>query len=515
MINAHDISELASPILFQQLLIAIESPFNKNRDAVMFALLIFVRGGFSAQLASFSMWFGRRCYERTRGELIMTVYEKAVSRKIITMQGPANTSQNGSTGGAKLSDNHTNGHSNGSPSNSEASTLTNGSLENSTEDAKKHFYSSLLDKLKRLRSFLSSHKNTENQVIKHASAGQILNLVRTDADDVAKRFLEITRMVEVPLGIVFTFSLIWHLLGPSSLAALAVIVVAQAINALLARLQMSWSRFLKKATDERVQMNSQFIQVIRHLRYYGWEEQWLAKVMATRRDELNVRLVRLCVNISMYICTVCSSSFVPVVAFFAYTAFGGHQLRIDLIFPAIQLFRYLQNWLRAAPTLITSFLNASVSMGRIENFLKEPENEKIHSNRANQGNDTTPTLSALKFVDCTFVWPGVEKKALENASFVVNPGVNLVHGPVGSGKTALLQAILGELDLVSGDVDIPDELIAYCSQTPWLQSISIRDNILFFSPYEEERYQRVLEACALLPDLSEFKDGDLSQIGEK
>ena len=58
-------------------------------------------------------------------------------------------------------------------------------------------------------------------------------------------------------------------------------------------------------------------------------------------------------------------------------------------------------------------------------------------------------------------------------------------------------------------------MIAYCLQTPWLQSITIQDNILFSTPYEEERYQTVLDACALLPDLATFDDGDLSQIGEK
>lgn len=79
---------------------------------------------------------------------------------------------------------------------------------------------------------------------------------------------------------------------------------------------------------------------------------------------------------------------------------------------------------------------------------------------------------------------------------------------------ALLQAMLGELDLRSGTILHDHDPIAYCSQAPWLQSMSIRENILFFSPYDDARYKHVLEACALTHDLSSFKNGDLSDIGE-
>ena len=74
--------------------------------------------------------------------------------------------------------------------------------------------------------------------------------------------------------------------------------------------------------------------------------------------------------------------------------------------------------------------------------------------------------------------------------------------------------MLGELDKTEGDFIRPDEVVGYCAQTPWLQSMSIRDNILFSYPYEEARYKQVLDACALLPDMAEFKHGDLSNIGE-
>ena len=71
------------------------------------------------------------------------------------------------------------------------------------------------------------------------------------------------------------------------------------------------------------------------------------------------------------------------------------------------------------------------------------------------------------------------------------------------------------MDLLNGEFTNANTLSGYCSQTPWLQSVSIRDNILFASLLDEERYHEVLDACELLPDLASFRDGDLSMIGEK
>lgn len=90
-------------------------------------------------------------------------------------------------------------------------------------------------------------------------------------------------------------------------------------------------------------------------------------------------------------------------------------------------------------------------------------------------------------------------------------------------------ALLGEMDLMSGTVNLPRSTsktvnhitgyipgaVAYVSQYPWLQQASIRDNIIFGASFEPERYQHVLEACALLPDLAVFEHGDMTEIGEK
>ncbi|EKM76533.1 hypothetical protein AGABI1DRAFT_122491 [Agaricus bisporus var. burnettii JB137-S8] len=104
--------------------------------------------------------------------------------------------------------------------------------------------------------------------------------------------------------------------------------------------------------------------------------------------------------------------------------------------------------------------------------------------------------------------------------------LTVVTGPTASGKTALLMALLGEMTTISGRLVMEKEpsnvdsngfmhSISYAAQSPWLRHQSIRDNILFGYPFDEERYKAVVEACALNPDLSVLEDGDQTEIGAR
>lgn len=74
--------------------------------------------------------------------------------------------------------------------------------------------------------------------------------------------------------------------------------------------------------------------------------------------------------------------------------------------------------------------------------------------------------------------------------------------------------MLGEMTRVSGDVVIRGK-IAYFSQQSWILSASIKDNIVFGHAFDADFYHRVIQACALPPDLAMFKDGDKTEVGEK
>ena len=99
-------------------------------------------------------------------------------------------------------------------------------------------------------------------------------------------------------------------------------------------------------------------------------------------------------------------------------------------------------------------------------------------------------------------------------------GINLIIGPTGSGKTSLLMALLGEMHFVPSAPDSWFHLprsggVAYAAQESWVQNETIRDNIVFGSPFDEERYKKVLYQCGLERDLTLFEAGDQTEVGEK
>ena len=104
---------------------------------------------------------------------------------------------------------------------------------------------------------------------------------------------------------------------------------------------------------------------------------------------------------------------------------------------------------------------------------------------------------------------------LRNLELSVSSGSLVgVSGPVASGKSSLLLAMLGEVPRLDGRVCVRGS-IAYCAQTPWIQNASLRDNVLFGRPYDAQQYARVLSACALDTDLEILADGDATEIGER
>ena len=95
-----------------------------------------------------------------------------------------------------------------------------------------------------------------------------------------------------------------------------------------------------------------------------------------------------------------------------------------------------------------------------------------------------------------------------------SPSLTVITGPVGSGKSTLLSAIAGEISNVSATITFAGTLV-YVPQTPWIFSGTIRENILFGQPYDEPKYNRVIEACALTEDIQRFPDYDQTVVGER
>lgn len=323
------------------------------------------------------------------------------------------------------------------------------------------------------------------------------------------RFWEFQSLITKPLGLVLSIVLIWRLIGWPCLFGVTTVILAQGINVLITRILLQRERVRRIATDHKLQKLTEYVTAIRHLRWYGWQDFWQDQIMHARQLELNLRIITSLWGILISFTNNLASGMFPVAAFYAYTVLAGQPLRVDIAFPALQLFDMLEGSLREIPGLITVLLNARIAVGRIEDFMKEPN--KSHPILKPSGQESQ---LELKLESASFAWPGTDLPVLHEISIAFPVGLTVITGKVGAGKTALLQAMMGELDNLSGSVIQSNETIGYCGQTPWLQSMNIRENILFSSLQDHVRYKQVLEACALTPDLASFKDGDLSNIGE-
>ena len=161
-----------------------------------------------------------------------------------------------------------------------------------------------------------------------------------------------------------------------------------------------------------------------------------------------------------------------------------------------------------------------VSLKRIDQYLNDEEeiDEGLVERSTAIGIDDPPSFS-----NATLSWQKLDAEnngtqfQLRDLDIAFSKGeLNLIVGPIGSGKSSMLLALLGEMRLLQGHFYLPRQNgVAYVSQTAWLQNATIRDNILFGNEFDEERYWKVVEACALKLDLDMFEAGDRTEVGEK
>ncbi|KAL8733032.1 MAG: hypothetical protein Q9166_002430 [cf. Caloplaca sp. 2 TL-2023] len=479
--------DFAGPILLQQLLRAMEDALATRSRAITFAVLSLLVRLIACQSSVFSLWYSRRSYERSRGEMITMLYEKTLSRKIIGESAMSNMPKSSEDG------------------------LNTAVLDSDAVTKSRRSLRAVYEAFRALgRYFMrTSWKRFRRQNEKQpASIGKIYNLMRNDVYEVAQRFWEFQSIIRVPLSLVLSIVLVWKLIGWPCLFGVVTVIVAQTINVLITRVLLQYERERREVTDGKLKKVSQYVGAIRHLRWYGWQDFWQEQIMQARQQELRLFVVtglwRNMIDVTNYL----ASGLFPVAAFYAFTALAGQPLRIDVAFPALQLFAMLERSLRDVPNLITVLLNANIAVGRIEDFMKEPDKDDAKSR------SDPRRRSRLMLQDASFVWPGTSYYVLRNISLELPVGLTVVCGKVAAGKTALLQALLGELERRGGEVVLPNDVVGYCAQTPWLQSMSIRDNIVFVAPFDETRYRKVLEVCALTQDLATLKHGDLSNIGE-
>ncbi|KAF8951702.1 hypothetical protein BGZ52_010208 [Haplosporangium bisporale] len=366
--------------------------------------------------------------------------------------------------------------------------------------------------------------------------GAIVNLMSTDASRIDTAMLSAPLVISVPIYTLVIVGLLIHLMGPSALLGAAILVLVNPVQgwamSKLAPIRKRASQF----TDSRIRLTSEILQGIKVIKFFSWEKNFLEKLSEIRKNEL-YNVARL-----LYIrgAVAATSASLPVLAsalsFILYSSLGN-ELKSEIIFPALAYFTVLRTPLMVLPSAYTLTVDAYVAMKRIETFMLSEEASSIpppdpsHEFALSMENasfkwdqiDAPTTSSSDTLVPGASDHAGEAKEGEKDQDLPYLPNLNLqiprgalvaVVGPVGSGKSSLLQAVVGNMTQTQGKV-VRGANISYASQTAWIQNATIRDNILFDTPIDEERYWRVVRACCLEADLRMFPDGDMTEIGER
>uniref|UniRef100_A0A1I8M691 ABC-type glutathione-S-conjugate transporter n=2 Tax=Musca domestica TaxID=7370 RepID=A0A1I8M691_MUSDO len=348
-----------------------------------------------------------------------------------------------------------------------------------------------------------------NATRKESTVGEIVNLMAVDA----QRFMDLTTYLNMlwsaPLQIGLALYFLWQLLGPSVLAGLAVMIVLIPVNGVIANRIKTYQIRQMKYKDERVKLMNEVLSGIKVLKLYAWEPSFEKQVLEIREKEIATLKSTAYLNASTSFLWSCAPFLVSLVTFATYVLIDENNvLDATKTFVSLSLFNILRFPLTMLPMLISNLVQTQVSVSRINKFMNS---EELDPNNV-QHDPKKP--HPLSIENGTFSW-GDGEITLKNINMHVKKNtLCAIVGTVGSGKSSVVQAYLGEMEKISGTVNTVGS-IAYVPQQAWIQNSTLRDNILFGKPYDRKRYNRVIDACALRPDIEMLSAGDQTEIGEK
>uniref|UniRef100_A0A8C2TW66 ABC-type glutathione-S-conjugate transporter n=1 Tax=Coturnix japonica TaxID=93934 RepID=A0A8C2TW66_COTJA len=342
---------------------------------------------------------------------------------------------------------------------------------------------------------------------KTVTVGEIVNLVSVDVQKLMDLIIYFNGTWLAPIRIIICFVFLWQLLGPSALASIAVFLFLLPLNFMITKRRSHFQEAQMKHKDERAKLTNAILSDIKVIKLYGWEKTFMEKVHAIRRQELQA-LKRSQILFSASLASFHSSTFlIAFVMFAVYTLVDNtHVLDAQKAFVSLTLI----NILNTAHSFLPFSINAAVQVNcRLRFFFFG-----LMSFLCSISPHTLVPASII-IRNGTFCWSKDTSPCLRRIDLTVPQGSLLaVVGQVGAGKSSLLSALLGDLEKMDGFVTMKGTA-AYVPQQAWIQNASVEDNILFGKKMDETWFNRVVDACALQPDLESFPAGQKSEIGEK
>jgi len=338
---------------------------------------------------------------------------------------------------------------------------------------------------------------------RHQSHTDIVSLVATDCTKLAEActtlqylwsgILEATAIMAVLLGFV----------GKAALPGCAIMLLLLPFQYLTGVAISRMRKRVVNASDARVNLMDEILCAIKLVKMYAWERRFADSVETLRAQE--TRLAQIggwLKSINLMVVFLLP----PLIALSIFSVYElEHDLDNALAFTTLSLFNTLRLPLIQLPKSLRSLGEAIAASERIQSFLLCTDRELKPRAKTTE----------IVFDKACFTYGASQAALLQDITISIPTGsLAMVAGPVGSGKSNFLQAIMGQMMRLSGSESVGGDF-AYVPQTPWCCHGTVRDNILFGKPYNDKFYKAVIFACALETDLALMEEGDATQIGER
>ncbi|XP_002927050.2 multidrug resistance-associated protein 6 [Ailuropoda melanoleuca] len=349
---------------------------------------------------------------------------------------------------------------------------------------------------------------------KTSAVGDVVNLVSVDVQRLVESTMYLNGLWMTSIWMTACFVYLWQLLGPSALTAIAVFMSLLPLNFFITKKRKQHQEEHMRQKDSRARLTSCIIRNMKTVKSHGWEGAFLERILSIRGQELGaLRTSNLLFSVSLVSFQV--STFLAALVLFAVHTLVAEENAMDAekAFVTLTVLTILRKAQVFLPLSINSVVQARVSLDRLATFLclEEVDPGAVDSSPSRCSAGET----CISIHDGTFAWSRDSTPCLHRINLTVPQGHLLaVVGAVGAGKSSLLSALLGELSKVEGSVRIKGS-VAYVPQETWVQNTSVVENVCFRQKLDPLWLERVLEACALWPDVSSFPAGVHTKIGEQ
>ncbi|PMD34604.1 ABC multidrug transporter-like protein [Hyaloscypha variabilis F] len=401
--------------------------------------------------------------------------------------------------------------------------------------------------------------------------GRVVNLMSVDTYRVDQASGLFHMIWTAPIACIITLILLLVNLSYSALAGFGLLVVGLPVLTKAVKVLFARRKVINKITDQRVSLTQEILQAVRFVKFFGWESAFLARLGEIRNREVRSIQILLAIRNAINAVSMSLPIFSSMLAFITYSL-TSHSLNPAHVFSSLALFNSLRMPLNLLPLVIGQVVDAWSSVYRIQEYLMSEEQDsegKIDLDAKNavdmDNADFTWERTATRDPDHVAVVGKKQAKAdikkekdaqkqaasdeklaarttpsagkemsgsntpddsstltedrepfkLHNMDFTIGRNeLVAVIGGVGSGKSSLLAALAGDMRRTRGTMTLGASR-AFCPQYAWIQNATVRENILFGKDMDRDWYKKVIDACALQPDLDMLPQGDATEIGER